>query len=281
MQGYGWTRPCTLGHLTVERLAPPDLVEQSAAAGFTHIGIRFWDGFTNQETYPLRPGSPMLRETMARIQATGISVPEIENIVLQPGSDQDFRPMFEVGALLGAERVIIGSIITDEARCIDAYAALCRTGSEFGLDIAIEFYRKWAGCASLPQARRIVAAAGEPNAKLLVDCLHLNRSGGAAKDVAATPAVEMASMQLCDATAAIPENLDQISFESRFERKLLGEGGLDLLSIYRAFPAELPIGIEIPNRALEDEIGSQAYLERCSANARNFLVAAAAAGAAA
>ena len=108
-------------------------------------------------------------------------VPEIENIVLQPGPDQDFRPMFETGALLGAERVIIGSIITDEARCVDAYAALCRSAADFGLDIAMEFYRKWAGCASLAQARRIVAAAGEPNAKLLVDCLHLIRSGGKAR----------------------------------------------------------------------------------------------------
>jgi sugar phosphate isomerase/epimerase len=217
----------------------------------------------------------MLRETMGRLQTTGVLVPEIENIVLQPGPEPDFRQMFETGALLGAKRVIIGSVITDEARGTDAYASLCRSAAEFGLDVALEFYRKWAGCASLAQARRIVAAAREPNAKLLVDSLHLNRSGGSAQDLAATAAVEMASLQLCDAAAAIPQSLDDISFESRFARQLLGEGGLDLVAIYRAFPADLPVGIEIPNQPLEDAIGSRAYLERCSANARGFLAAAA------
>jgi sugar phosphate isomerase/epimerase len=253
-----------LGHLTVERLQPPEVVTQAARAGFASTGLRFWDGFTDVETFPLRPDSPMLKETLRRLDSLDIVVEEIENIVLSSKTKvETYRPMFEVGALLGAKRVIIGSVVDDEAQGVDLFAALCGVGKEFNLDIAIEFYLKWHGCASLPQGLRIVANAGAPNGKLLVDSLHLSRSGGSPADLANAPHAALASLQLCDAPAEKPANLDAISHESRFARMLPGEGGLPLVEVVRAFPKDLPIGIEIPNRKLEDEIGSQAFLRRC------------------
>jgi sugar phosphate isomerase/epimerase len=257
-------RPFTLGHLTVERLSPPVLVEQAAHAGFKVIGIRFWDGFTNKETWPMRPGSPMLRETMKGLADTGLKVPEIENIVLQPGTNvADYAPMFEVGAVLGARRVVIGSVVDDESRCTDLFARLCEIARPFNLDIAIEFYLKWHGCASFEQGCRIIRNAGQGNGKLLVDALHLNRSGGTPALLKTVPAEIYASLQICDAPAARPASLDDISVESRFERKLPGQGGLPLEEVLRAWPADAPLGIEIPMRSLEDSIGSQAFLKQC------------------
>jgi sugar phosphate isomerase/epimerase len=253
-----------LGHLTVERLQPPEVVTQAAKAGFATTGLRFWDGFTDVETFPLRPGSPMLKETLLRLESTDIVVEEIENIVLSSRTNvENYRSMFEVGTLLGAKRVIIGSVVDDEAHGTDLFAALCDVASEFGLDIAIEFYLKWHGCASLSQGLRIVANAGQSNGKLLVDALHLSRSGGTPDELAKAPRKALASLQLCDAPGEKPANLDAISHESRFARLIPGEGGLPLADVVRAFPDGLPIGIEIPNRVLEDEIGSQAFLCRC------------------
>lgn len=259
-------RPITLGHLTVERLPPPVLVEHAAKAGFRALGIRFWDGFTNQEVYPVRPGSPMLRETMAQIEATGMDVPEIENIILQPGVDPEiYLPMFETGALLGARRVVVGSIVNDEPLCIAMFARLCELARPFGLDMAIEFYIKWHGCASLEQALRILAGAAQPNGKMLVDALHIDRSGATTAQLAQVPPQLYASLQLCDAPAERPATMDAISFESRYSRLLPGEGDLPLEDILRAYPHDAPLGIEIPMQALEDSIGSQAYLDRCFA----------------
>jgi sugar phosphate isomerase/epimerase len=253
-----------LGHLTVERLQPPEVVTQAAKAGFATTGLRFWDGFTDVETYPLRPGSPMLKETLRRLESADIVVEEIENIVLSSKTKvETYRPMLEVGALLGAKRVIIGSVVDDEARGTYLFAALCEVAAEFGLDIAIEFYLKWHGCASLSQGLRIVANAGQANGRLLVDSLHLSRSGGTPAELAKAPREALASLQLCDAPAERPANLDAISHESRFARLIPGEGGLPLADVVRAFPDGLPIGIEIPNRVMEDEIGSQAFLCRC------------------
>jgi sugar phosphate isomerase/epimerase len=267
--------PIGLGHLTVERLAPPDVVTQGAAAGFATTGLRFWDGFTDKESYPVWPGSPMLREILARLDDVDLVVTEIENIVLNPQTDPlNYRRMFETGALLGAQRVVIGSIVDDEALGTNLFARLCECGAEFKLDIAIEFYLKWHGCASLAQARRIVANAGQSNGKILVDALHLCRTNGRASDLAATPRDVFASLQLCDGPAQKPATLDEISHESRFARALPAEGELPLADIVRAWPEGVPITVEIPNRALEDEIGSQAYLHRCF-NAADRLVASA------
>ena len=47
--------------------------------------------------------------------------------------------MFEVGAILGARRVIIGSIVDDESLCTAMFAKLCESGRTFNLDIALEF----------------------------------------------------------------------------------------------------------------------------------------------
>lgn len=253
-----------LGHLTVERLEPPEVVTQAAEAGFASTGLRFWDGFTDVETFPLSPGSAMLKETLRRLRSSDIVVEEVENIVLSARTKvEDYRPMFEVGALLGAKRVIIGSVADDERQGTDLFAGLCRVGAEFDLDIAIEFYLKWHGCASLSQGLRIVSNAGEPNGKLLIDALHLSRSGGAPAELANAPREALASLQLCDAPAEKPASLDAISHESRFARLIPGEGGLPLADVVRAFPKDLPISVEIPNRVLEDEIGAQAFLRRC------------------
>jgi sugar phosphate isomerase/epimerase len=262
----------TLGHLTVERLAPPDVVSQAAAAGFTATGLRFWDGFTDVESYPLRPGSPMLKEVMTRLRSLDIKVIEIENIVLRPDTKVEiYRPIFEVGAMLGSKRVIVGSVVDDEALGTDIFAALCEVAAPHGLDIALEFYLKWHGCASLPQGIRIVSNAAQPNGKLLVDALHLTRSGAMPADLATVPPAMLASLQLCDASARKPVDLDDISQESRFSRLLPGQGGLPLAAILAAYPQGLPIGIEIPNRNLEDQIGSQQYLNWCFQSTASFL----------
>jgi sugar phosphate isomerase/epimerase len=257
-------RPFTLGHLTVERVSPPLLVEQAAKAGFSLIGIRFWDGFTNKETWPMRPGSEMLRETQKVLADTGVQVPEIENIVLQNHVDvADYSPMFEVGAILGSRRVVIGSIVDDENLCTAKFAQLCEIAKPFGLDIAIEFYLKWHGCASFEQGCRIIRNAQQENGKLLVDALHLNRSGGSPTLLNTVPADIFASLQICDAPEARPPSLDDITVESRFERLLPGQGGLPLVDLVRAYPSNAPLGIEIPMRSREDSVGSQEFLKQC------------------
>ena len=100
---------------------------------------------------------------------------------------------------------------------------------------------------------------------MLVDALHLDRSGAKPEQLADVPAELFGSFQICDAPAPRPTTMDEISFESRYARLLPGEGDLPLEDILRTYPIDAPIGIEIPMQALEDSIGSQEYLNRCFA----------------
>jgi sugar phosphate isomerase/epimerase len=53
-------------------------------------------------------------------------------------------------------------------------------------------------------------------------------------------------MQLCDARAERPSDLQEIIRQARSDRLFPGEGGLDLRGLMRALPADLPISVEVP-----------------------------------
>ena len=63
-------------------------------------------------------------------------------------------------------------------------------------------------------------------------------------------------MQFCDVPAALPPTMDAILAEARAERLFPGDGGLDLLGLLRAVPADIPLSIEVPTHTLAPQHGS-------------------------
>ena len=59
-----------------------------------------------------------------------------------------------------------------------------------GLTAVLEFM-PWTAVRDLQAAREIVEAAGRPNGGILVDALHLDRSGSTLDQVAALPAARV------------------------------------------------------------------------------------------
>jgi sugar phosphate isomerase/epimerase len=80
---------------------------------------------------------------------------------------------------------------------------------------------------------------------VLVDALHLSRSGGGPADVAAVPAERIAYVQLCDAPAKAPP-FDRLVHEARNERLHAGEGALWLDALLDALPDDIAISVEVP-----------------------------------
>ena len=80
---------------------------------------------------------------------------------------------------------------------------------------------------------------------VLVDALHLARSGGTPAAVAALPPERIAYMQLCDAPAKAPP-LEDLAHESRNYRLPPGEGELPLDELFDALPDDIPISVEVP-----------------------------------
>src|SRR5919112_3944346 len=71
------TPPIGIAHLTLLRLTPPELVAVAAEAGYDFVGIRVKAVTAGERRYAMEPGSPLSRETVARLPGTGLEVGEI------------------------------------------------------------------------------------------------------------------------------------------------------------------------------------------------------------
>src|SRR5699024_3131532 len=99
-----------IAHLSLLHLEPDELVDVAAEAGFDFVGLRV-RGATPAEDIPdQRPGSPMSRATIARLQDTGVRVRDIEFLSLDGTTGyEEWMPMLEAGAALGATTLTLAA----------------------------------------------------------------------------------------------------------------------------------------------------------------------------
>ena len=238
-------RDFSLSHLSVLPVGPPDLIDLAADAGFHAVGIRLCSPMAGGPEWPLKVGSAELRETLARMKHRAVSVFDIEVLRLAEDTDvQKYVPMFESAAALGAQRACVNIDDPNRSRTIDRFGTLCDLAAPFGLGLDIEFMI-WRPVARLEDAVAIVKAAGRSNGQILVDALHLDRSGGTPAAVAALDAALIGSVQLCDAPKKRPESSGIID-EARSGRLAPGEGDLPLDALMNALCLSVPLAVEVP-----------------------------------
>jgi sugar phosphate isomerase/epimerase len=266
-----------IGHLTMLDVAPPDLVSVAHQAGFDAVGIRAAAVGPTEEPYPMGLGSPMLAETLRRMDDTGIRVLDVELIRLNPQTvPVQLRGLFETGAELGARFVNVMADDTDLDRSRDNFAALVELAGPYGLQPVIEAI-PYMQLKSLADA---VALIGKSGGGLLADPLHLHRAGGTPADLRALDPELISYYQLCDAPRDIPtglprpqelprgqsvENITDIALESRAARLLPGDGDLPLADFVAAMPPRVPVNIEAPNLALLEKLGPVEFARRARA----------------
>src|SRR4029450_11063147 len=79
------SRTLSLAHLTVLDTTPPELIAVADAAGFRTIGIRLTaTPSVGVPPYDALHDGPVLRETLARLKATGISGLDTEFLRFEP-----------------------------------------------------------------------------------------------------------------------------------------------------------------------------------------------------
>jgi hypothetical protein len=92
-----------IGHLIMLDTAPPDWVSLAHDAGFDAVGIRVAAIGPTEEEWPMRVGSPMLAETLRRMDDTGVRVLDAELVRIAPQTAvARYGPLFETAAALGA-----------------------------------------------------------------------------------------------------------------------------------------------------------------------------------
>lgn len=239
-----------LAHLTALDLPPTELVKEAGRAGFRSVGLRLHPAMAGGAAYPARIGSCAYRELHAVLAGEGVRLHEVEFIPLVPEIDvPSLAGVLETGARLGAAAVTVSGDDPDAARLGASFAALCDLAAEFGLRADLEFMR-WRAVGTLAQALAVLRQADKPNGAILVDALHLNRSGGQPGDLRDVPACFLRAAQLCDAAPAMPAP-EAVIAEAREGRLLPGEGGLPLPALLAALPADVALSVETPVRGLD------------------------------
>lgn len=234
-----------VAHLSALDLPPIAFARHAARAGFSAIGLRLNPAMPGGQAYPLRAASAELRELKQILLGEAIAVADIEFVALLPDIDvYQLQWLLESGAELGARSLTVSGDDADRQRLTANFAQLCELAAPFGVRVDLEFMR-WREVADLPAAVAVVQGAAQDNGAILVDALHLYRSGGTARLVAALPDGLLGAVQLCDAPWQAPPP-EQIIQEAREGRLAPGQGELPLAELLAALPAQVAFSVEMP-----------------------------------
>jgi sugar phosphate isomerase/epimerase len=241
-------RLLSLAHLTVLDADPLGLIDAAVAGGFGAIGLRIVPAFGTGEIVDVIGDAGLQRRIKQRLSETGLRILDVEAIWLRPETNIDaLKPALETGAALGAKYLLTIAFDDDEARLADNFSRLCAAAHACGLRTMLEFI-PYSVLGTLKRAHDLLAAAKPRDAGLLVDALHLSRSGGAPSDIAAYDPALFSYIHLCDAPKLKPppeRNRD----EARGNRLYPGDGELWLDAFVAAFSPDTPIAVEAPNAA--------------------------------
>ncbi|NKE45475.1 sugar phosphate isomerase/epimerase [Roseomonas frigidaquae] len=265
------TRRLGIAQLTLLETPPPELLSIAAEAGADCVGIRLIPVLPGTPFAPLITDAPLMRETLRRIAATGVQVFDIEIVRLEPDTDvARFTPFFEAGARLGAKAILVAAYDPEPARLAENYARFCDAAAPYGLTADLEFM-PWTAVPNVRAAVALLAQVDRPNAGILVDPIHFDRSGSTLADLAMIRPDWLHYWQLCDAPAAQPADLEEMLHQARAERLRPGQGGLDLPALIRAMPPDLPVSLEVPEVTLARSVAARARGVSMLREARAFL----------
>lgn len=263
-----------LAQLSLLDTAPPELAGIAAQAGFDFIGVRVRPVTPTERPYNLQPGSPMLRATLARMQDTGVTVRDIEFLLLD-GSDQRdaWLRMMEAGQALGASSLTVAGADRDNSRLVQTLARMTEDGRDFGITPTLEAI-SYQPMASIAQAADIARKAG---CQIVVDTLHVNRFNGAGaagqwEDLRANADL-VPLLQLCDGSAERPSSREELVIESRSEREVPGEGEFGLAKMVAALPDGLAVSAEAPSDRRVAELGELGWARRLKSGVDAVLAA--------
>ncbi len=225
-------------------VAPDDLVDVAAAAGFPAVGVWF-----DAATFT----TAVARQVRTRLDHHGLVALDLEPIMLNVGDHQDHgERIIDAAVEVGARHILVASRQPDDALVAERLTQLIQRCAGTGVVLVLEFLPALA-TRTLVQAASIVARVDHPDVRVLVDALHLARSGATAADVAALPRGTVPYLQLCDAPAVLDDTSPAgLIHEALHARLLPGNGDLALQALLDAVPG-VPVSFEQRSAPLREQ----------------------------
>lgn len=241
--------PLGIENISVFGLPPVAFVELAADLGCQHIStglVSFDFGVCDYPPFSLRDDAGLRREMIAAMRDRGVSISLGEGCTIRAGVEAArYAADLDLFAELGCERINTVSMDPDWNRTCDAFAGITAMAAERGMRTTIEFAPSLT-VSSLPRALEALDAIGDPRLRLLIDTMHLARTGGTAADLAALDPALIDYVQLCD--AADPPACESYFEESMFERRAPGDGAIDLPALLAVLPRDRVHSLEVPER---------------------------------
>lgn len=237
--------PISLASGVLPDFGPLDIIRAAASAGFDAVGL--W-------VEPPEWTDATTREVRAALADTGLPLLDVEVIWLKPDSAMDdHRKVIDVGAALGAANALCVSSDPNRGATAARFGELCRHAEGSGIRMALEF-GIFTEVKTLDEALGVVAEVAHPAAAVLIDPIHVDRSGTPIDAIAKVDPRLMPYAQMCDAQEQRPDpaDFDAIITDAIDLREQCGEGALPLRSLYRALPPSIPLSIELRSKALRD-----------------------------
>lgn len=238
-----------LDFISVLGLPPLDYVALAAELGCTDIGISAGPVVSVPDLFPtwsLRDNPTLVREVKAAVADKGLSIAVGEGFFILPGKDVAASAAdLDLLAEMGAKRCTIVSFEGDSALGFDQLGTFAELAAARGMGSQIEFV-PGLGLGDLPTALAAVKHVGRADFGVVIDAMHLFRSGATAADVAALDPVAIGHIQLCDVPLAVAA--EGYGYEASFERLCPGAGELPLQSLVDVLPRDRVIALEIPMR---------------------------------
>lgn len=260
-------------NISVFGMPPVEFVNLAADLGCQHIstGLASFDfGVHDYPVYSLRDDAGLRRDMISAMRDRGISISLGEGLTIREGvRADDYARDLDLFVELGTERVNTVSMDPDMARTCDQFARLTELAVDRGLRVTTELAPSLT-VSSLPLALEAVRRVGHPEFRLLIDTMHVIRSGSTPADIAALDPDLIDYIQICDATRQ--PRFATYHEESMFERMVPGDGELRLSELVAVLPADRVYAIEVP---LRDEAragkGAAERLGKCVAAVRRLL----------
>jgi sugar phosphate isomerase/epimerase len=242
----------TLGHLTVSA-DPLETIDVAAATGFRSVSIRI---------APRKKGEPFFRQILGngaalkelrqRLDDTGLRLSSaMPHQLFDDTTQDDLKRFAEAAFILKPDYILCNDYLSNDG-IIDLLPSFAVDLGGAGISMALEFTR-YSQTRSLAHTLQRISQLGQPNIRVLIDSLHLNRSGGTNAEVAATPREQLALVQLCDAKRLDHRPSDEeLLAEARTARLAPGEGGLDLVGFLDSLRRDVEIEYEVPHPADKD-----------------------------
>ncbi|MFZ1175066.1 MAG: TIM barrel protein [Mycobacterium sp.] len=240
-----------IGMLSVFGLPPLEFVDLAADLGCHYVSAALRGMPLVPLGYPpfsLSDDAALRKDLVAAMNNRGVTISLGDGFLVLPGADvRAFSADLDVLAELGVPRINVVSLDPDLARTFDQFAALTELAAQRSIQTVVEPVPSLT-VGDLPTALAACKHVGRPDFRLLVDTMHLVRSGSSAADIAAIDPEHIGYAQLNDTT--LQPRIDNYMEEAMFERMVPGEGELPLRDILSALPADIVIELEVPRRSL-------------------------------